>query len=123
MVQIEKMQIQAEGEENVLFLVGSTTLGLLDMIEKGIISNTDAAMAFCLPIMIRTEEPTLIHQICSRIDELDTYPLTRRQMEIEKIRKLCFELMADYNYEDTVRKKQKISIQFLYSGSVPPIQS
>ena len=121
MVQIEKMQIQAEGEENVLFLVGSTTLGMLDMIEKGIISNTDAAMAFCLPIMFRTEESTLIHQICSRIDELHTYPPTRRQMEIEKIRKLCFELMANYNYVDTVRKKQNISIQFLYS--VPPIQS
>ena len=37
MSQIKNMQIQAEGEDNVHLLFASTTLGMLDMIEKGII--------------------------------------------------------------------------------------
>ncbi|MBQ8408989.1 MAG: hypothetical protein IJY39_09015 [Clostridia bacterium] len=115
MAQIENMQIQAEGKENVHFLVAAATLGMLDMIEKEIISSSDAAMAFNLPIMIRIEENTLMHEICSLVDELDTYPPMRRQGEIEKIRKLCFELAADYSRIENVRKDQTISFEIQHS--------
>ena len=47
MTQIEKMQIKAEGENNVKLLFVSVMLGMLDMIEKGNVSVTDAAMIFC----------------------------------------------------------------------------
>ena len=97
MKQTERIKIQADGDQNVKLLFASVALGMLDMIEKEMISNTDAAMAFCLPIMRRTGENTVMHQICSMVEELDTYPPTRRSEEIEKIRKLCYEMMSDYS--------------------------
>lgn len=118
MAQIEKMKIQAEGDENARFLFSATVLGLLDMIEKEMISNTDAAMTFCLPIMLKIEENTLMHQIGSMIDELDTYPPMRRKEETEKIRKLCYELTADYSRIENVKKDQSIAVEIQHSTSI-----
>ena len=42
-------------------------------------------------------------------EELDTYPPTRRAGEIDKIRTLCYEMMADYS-----RTGQAISFEFQY---------
>lgn len=109
MKQPEKLTIGADGEENVRLVLASGMLGMLDLIEKGKISGTDAAMAFFLPMMLRTKENTLIHQICSMAEELDTYPPTRRAGEIDKIRTLCYEMMADYS-----RTGQAISFEFQY---------
>ena len=116
MTQIEKMQIKAEGENNVKLLFVSVMLGMLDMIEKGNVSVTDAAMIFCLPIMLRTKDNTIVHQICSMTDELDTYPPMRRKGEIEKIRKLCCEIMADYRRTDNEAKDQTISFEFFHGN-------
>ena len=112
MKQIENLKIEAEGKENVYFLFASAILGMLDMIEKGIVTADDVSMAFCLPIMFRIEENTLMHEICSRVDELETYRPAKRQDEIEKIRKLCFNLTADYNRADTLKKQDYISFEF-----------
>lgn len=96
----ESLTIGADGDQNAKFLFASGMLGMLELIEKGKISGTDAAMAFFLPIMLRTKENTLIHQICSMAEELDTYPPTRRAEEIEKIRALCYEMVADDSRAD-----------------------
>ena len=43
------------------------------------------------------------------VEELETYPQTRRAEEIEKIRTFCYEMMADYS-----RTGQAISFEFQY---------
>lgn len=98
MKQPEKLTI---GAESTKLVFASVMLGMLELIEKGKISGTDAAMAFFLPMMLRTKENTLIHQICSMAEELDTYPPTRRAGEIDKIRTLCYEMMADFGIKET----------------------
>lgn len=105
----ESLTIGADDDQNVKFLFASVMLGMIELIEKGKISSTDAAMAFFLPMMLRTKENTLIYQICSMAEELDTYPPTRRAGEINKIRTLCYEMMADYS-----RTGQAISFEFQY---------
>ena len=97
---VESMTFQADGEQNVKLLFASVMLGMLELIEKGKISTTDAAMAFCLPIMRRTGEDTEMHRICSMAEELDTYPPTRRAEEMERIRALCYEMVADESRAD-----------------------
>ena len=114
MKQTERIKIQADGDQNVKFLFASAMLGMLDMIETKTISTTDAAMAFALPIMHRTGEDTVMHQICSMVEELDTYPPTRRSEEIEKIRKLCYEMMSDYSRADN----ERISFEIQHGGSM-----
>ena len=111
------MQIQAEGEGNVHLLFASKTLGMLDMIEKGIISNEDASMTFFLPIMIRTGENSTIHRICSMAEELETYPPAQRKGETERIRELCYEMIADYCRIETLKKEETITFDFQYKGS------
>lgn len=106
------MTIQADGDTNVKLLFTSMVLGMLDLIEKDKISHTDVAMVFCLPIMLRTGEDTIMHRICSMVEELDTYPPTERVEEIEKIRELCYEMMADYSRAD-----QTISFEIQYGDS------
>ncbi len=114
MEQTERMKIQADGEKNVKLLFTSMVLGMLDMIEKERISNTDAAIVFCLPIMRRTGEDTVMHRICSMVEELDTYPPTRRAEEIEKIRMLCYEMMSDYSRADN----ERISFEMQHGGNI-----
>ncbi len=114
MKQTEKLIIQAEGAQSAKLVFVSTVLGMLDMIEKERISNTDAAIVFCLPIMRRTGEDTVMHRICSMVEELDTYPPTRRAEEIEKIRMLCYEMMSDYSRADN----ERISFEMQHGGNI-----
>lgn len=97
MKQPEKLTI---GAESTKLVFASVMLGMLELIEKGKISNADAAMAFCLPIMLRIKEDTMMYLICSMVEELDTYPPTHRAEEIEKIRALCYEMVADDSRAD-----------------------
>ncbi len=94
MKQTEKLTI---GADNTNLVFASAMLGMLELIEKGKISTTDAAMAFYLPIMRRTGEDTEMHRICSMAEELDTYPPTRRAEEMERIRALCYAMVAEYS--------------------------
>lgn len=59
---------------NVRLMFAASALGMLDLIEKGEITVSDASMTFFLPIMMRNEECSMIHRICSMAEELETYP-------------------------------------------------
>ena len=111
------MKMQADGEMNVRLMFAASALGMLDLIEKGEITVSDASMTFFLPIMMRSEEKSMIHLTCSMAEELETYPPARRREAAEKIRALCFELTADYSREDTLKKEEKISFDFFHGGA------
>lgn len=109
--------MQADGDANVRLLFAAAALGMLDLIEQGKISVSDASMTFFLPIMMRNEECSMIHRICSMAEELETYPPVRRKEATEKIRGLCYELTADYSREDALKKEEKISFDFYHGGA------
>lgn len=112
MPQTEGIQIQAEGMQNANLVLVSMLLGMLDMIEKGVLSVDDAAMLFFLPILLRTGEDDRIHRICSMTEEWETYPPGRRKDISEQIRSLCYELMGDYNRSETLQNGESIAYSF-----------
>lgn len=112
MSQTEGIQIQAEGRQNVNLVLVSMLLGMLDMIEKGVLSVDDAAMLLFLPILLRTSEDDRIHRICSMAEELDTYPPAMRKDISEQIRLLCYELMRDYSRLTALNNGESVEFSF-----------
>ena len=112
MTQTEGIQIQAEGRQNANLVLVSMLLGMLDMIEKEVLSVDDAAMLFFLPILLRTGEDDRIHRICSMAEELDTYPPAMRKDVSEQIRLLCYELMRDYNRLTALNNGESVEFSF-----------
>lgn len=112
MTQTEGIQIQAEGRQNANLVLVSMLLGMLDMIEKRVLSVDDAAMLFFLPILLRTREDDRIHRICSMAEELDTYPPAMRKDISEQIRLLCYELMRDYSRLTALNNGESVEFSF-----------